>query len=40
MVDKVCPLVLRNQNSEILLFKHPLAGIQLVKGTVESFDGD
>ncbi|WP_282064422.1 NUDIX hydrolase [Vibrio rotiferianus] len=40
MADKVCPLVLRNQNSEILLFKHPLAGIQLVKGTVESFDGD
>ncbi|HDM8205873.1 TPA: NUDIX domain-containing protein [Vibrio campbellii] len=40
MVDKVCPLVLRKQNREILLFKHPLAGVQLVKGTVELFDCD
>ena len=40
MVDKVCPLVLRKQNREILLFKHPLAGVQLVKGTVEPFDCD
>lgn len=38
MIDKVCPVVLRNQNQEILLFKHPLAGVQLVKGTVEVFD--
>ncbi len=40
MVDKVCPLVLRKQNREILLFKHPLAGVQSVKGTVELFDCD
>lgn len=32
MIDKVCPVVLRKQNQEILLFQHPLAGIQLVKG--------
>lgn len=38
MIDKVCPVVLRKQNQEILLFQHPLAGIQLVKGTVETFD--
>lgn len=31
MIDKVCPVVLRKQNQEILLFQHPLAGIQLVK---------
>ncbi|WP_062661145.1 NUDIX hydrolase [Grimontia celer] len=37
---KVCPLVLREIDGEmnLLLFKHPLAGIQLVKGTVEPFD--
>ncbi len=38
MIDKVCPVVLRKQNQELLLFQHPLAGIQLVKGTVETFD--
>lgn len=38
VIDKVCPVVLRNQNQEILLFKHPLAGVQLVKGTIEVFD--
>ncbi|ETZ10244.1 DNA mistmatch repair protein MutT [Vibrio parahaemolyticus M0605] len=38
MIDKVCPVVLRKKNQEILLFQHPLAGIQLVKGTVETFD--
>ena len=38
MIDKVCPVVLRKQNQELLLFKHPLAGIQLVKGTIETFD--
>lgn len=34
---KACPVVLRNQNGrpEILVFKHPLAGTQLVKGTIE-----
>lgn len=31
---KVCPVVLRGEN-EILMFRHPLAGVQLVKGTVE-----
>jgi len=40
LVDKVCPVVLRDQNNEILLFKHPLAGVQLVKGTVEPLDYD
>ncbi len=38
MLDKVCPVVLRKQNQEILLFQHPLAGIQIVKGTIETFD--
>ena len=34
---KACPVVLRNtkHSKEILVFRHPLAGIQLVKGTVE-----
>ena len=34
---KVCPVILRNsgKNQEILVFRHPLAGVQLVKGTVE-----
>ena len=34
---KAVPVVLRNKNerTEVLLFEHPLAGIQLVKGTVE-----
>lgn len=34
---KVCPVVLRHQDGdpEILVFKHPLTGIQLVKGTIE-----
>ena len=37
---KICPLVLRRgRNSvEVLLFKHPLAGVQLVKGTLEESD--
>ena len=36
-VEKVCPVIFRRRNSqkEILAFRHPLAGIQLVKGTVE-----
>jgi len=39
-VLKACPVVLRRSRSapndvEILAFKHPLAGFQLVKGTVE-----
>ncbi|MCG7500197.1 NUDIX domain-containing protein [Vibrio sp. Of7-15] len=34
---KVCPVVIRSQSNktEILLFRHPLAGVQLVKGTLE-----
>lgn len=35
-VDKACPVVLRNiERLEILAFRHPLAGLQLVKGSVE-----
>lgn len=36
---KACPIVLRKApagNLEILAFRHPLAGTQLVKGTIES----
>lgn len=35
--DKVCPVVLRRagERVEILAFEHPLAGLQLVKGTIE-----
>jgi 8-oxo-dGTP pyrophosphatase MutT (NUDIX family) len=37
MIDKACPVVIRENKgfSEILAFKHPLAGSQLVKGTIE-----
>lgn len=37
---KVCPVVLRELGDEVelLLFQHPLAGVQIVKGTVESTD--
>lgn len=37
-MNKACPLVLRknNQQYEILAFRHPLAGNQIVKGTIES----
>jgi 8-oxo-dGTP pyrophosphatase MutT (NUDIX family) len=37
-VQKVCPVVIRKRNGkqEVLVFRHPLAGIQLVKGTVEN----
>jgi len=37
IVQKVCPIVslCSNATREILMFRHPLAGIQLVKGTVE-----
>lgn len=35
-MNKVWPVVLRNiERLEILAFEHPLAGLQLVKGTVE-----
>lgn len=30
---KACPIVLRRD--ELLVFRHPLAGVQLVKGTIE-----
>ena len=34
--DKSCPVVLRARETlEILAFEHPLAGLQLVKGSVE-----
>lgn len=34
---KACPVVLRGAGAgtEILVFRHPLAGVQLVKGTIE-----
>lgn len=33
---KACPVVIRRQDAlEILAFEHPLAGLQLVKGTIE-----
>ncbi|ELA6986469.1 NUDIX domain-containing protein [Vibrio parahaemolyticus] len=37
---KVCPVVLRNSGNarELLLFEHPLADVQLVKGTFELTD--
>jgi len=37
LIEKVVPVVFReiNNNLEILVFRHPLAGIQIVKGTVE-----
>lgn len=36
-VEKVCPVIFREKdsNQEILVFRHPFAGIQLVKGTLE-----
>lgn len=37
LVAKACPVVLREgtEGTEILVFEHPLAGIQIVKGTIE-----
>lgn len=36
-VDKACAVVLRDRGVlEILAFEHPLAGLQLVKGSVEA----
>ena len=37
MIKKACPIVISKRNSvnKILVFRHPLAGIQLVKGTIE-----
>jgi 8-oxo-dGTP pyrophosphatase MutT (NUDIX family) len=37
-IHKVCPVITRHAHTEILLFKHPLAGTQLIKGTVEAHD--
>ncbi|WP_017445762.1 NUDIX hydrolase [Gayadomonas joobiniege] len=36
-MKKVCPVVLRsgNEGYEVLAFKHPIAGYQIVKGTIE-----
>jgi 8-oxo-dGTP pyrophosphatase MutT (NUDIX family) len=36
-IDKACPVLLRRREGrlQILAFRHPLAGPQLVKGTVE-----
>ncbi|WOE82112.1 NUDIX domain-containing protein [Pseudomonas protegens] len=35
--NKACPVVLRHTTElEVLAFRHPLAGLQLVKGTVEA----
>lgn len=36
-IGKACPVVLRHREdgTDILVFRHPLAGMQLVKGTVE-----
>ena len=38
LIEKVVPVIFRNinQRTEILVFKHPIAGIQIVKGTVET----
>jgi 8-oxo-dGTP pyrophosphatase MutT (NUDIX family) len=37
---KSCPVVIRGSaQTEILLFRHPLAGIQLVKGTIQNNEG-
>ena len=35
--NKVCPVLLRNKRDDlqILAFRHPLTGFQLVKGTIE-----
>ena len=38
MIEKVCPVLLRPgaAGPDVLVFRHPLAGVQLVKGTLES----
>ena len=37
LIGKVCPIVLRGpiEARQVLVFRHPLAGVQLVKGTLE-----
>jgi len=33
---KACPILIRNMGSpQILVFRHPIAGIQMIKGTIE-----
>ena len=36
-MNKACPVVLRKENEQIefLAFRHPLAGMQIVKGSIE-----
>ncbi|MFO1396506.1 MAG: NUDIX domain-containing protein [Burkholderiales bacterium] len=38
LANKVCPVIFRRRGSivEVLAFEHPLAGCQLVKGTIEA----
>jgi 8-oxo-dGTP pyrophosphatase MutT (NUDIX family) len=38
LANKVCPVILRRVGSviQVLAFEHPLAGCQLVKGTIEA----
>lgn len=40
-IRKVVPVVLRQRHNDvqILVFRHPLSGIQIVKGTVEENEG-
>lgn len=37
-MNKACPVVIRKHNNELqfLAFQHPLAGKQIVKGTIEA----
>lgn len=37
VIEKVCPVILREgqKGNDMLVFRHPLAGSQIVKGTVE-----
>ena len=39
-MNKACPVVLRHNNNklELLAFKHPTAGIQLVKGNIKKHE--
>ena len=39
-MNKACPVLLRQNGkyTQILAFRHPLAGIQLVKGSIEAWE--
>ena len=39
-MNKACPVLLRQSGkyTQILAFRHPLAGIQLVKGSIEAWE--